>query len=211
RPFAGLEFVKHGLLSNAQSKSVLTRVWLGKVGRTSMEFRYDIFFDSEKVAEASSVAIVVSPAAERFQPSPVPEDLRPLVTSSARGADPAECLRSIPDLPPSPDAYRVKAVVRFSDEDINKHANHSAQALFFEDAKEEMAADASAPPPLRRLAAQELRSLAIAYLAEAHAKDELTICLAPHGSSLDVWVQRERPAPKLLAKGRMYLASRSQL
>eukprot|EP01047_Picozoa_sp_COSAG01_P082252 COSAG01_NODE_16718_length_1211_cov_1.592626_2_plen_85_part_01 len=46
---------------------------------------------------------------------------------------------------------------------MNKHANHSAYARFFEDAKEVLAADPTAPAPLRTIAERYLEAIIIAY------------------------------------------------
>ena len=216
----GIKMIRPAALSEALHKSVLTRVSIGKVGKTSMEFRYEIFFDGDKVADGCTVMIFATGRSGSFTPTPVPDDLRALAVDGLN-ASPAELSRSVSDqMPQVPQAllnspansgnsqslqhvYRTRAFVRFSDEDLNKHANHSAQARFFEDAQEELAADAGAPDELRRLAAGHIEAIAITYMAEAHALDELEIFLAPSAAahSLDVWVHRMRPDRRLLAKG----------
>lgn len=203
----GLRIIRPAALSEGLHRSVLTRVSIGKVGKTSMEFRYEIFFEADKVADGCTVMIFATGPPGSFTPTPVPEDLKALAAEGL-DASPAELSRSVPDQVPA-NAYRTRASVRFSDEDLNKHANHSAQARFFEDAREELISDTQAPPELRRLASGHTEALAITYLSEAHALDELGIFLAPSKEplALDVWVQRTQPDPRLLAKGRIRVAS----
>merc|ERR1712187_329686 len=95
-----------------------------------------------------------------------------------------------------PDAYTTAVRVRYSDEDVNKHANHSAQARFFEDAKEIIAQDVNASESLRAIAKQNLQAIYIAYTAEARALDQLTVKVATSmPEALDVWVERTHPTP----------------
>ena len=198
----GLEMIRPAVLAEGLHKSVLTRVSIGKVGKTSMEFRYEIFFDAEKVADGCTVMIFATGSPGSFQLTPVPEDLRALAGVGLK-ASPAELSRAVPDDAPE-SAYQTRAWVRFSDEDLNKHANHSAQARFLEDAREELAADEAAPAELRRLGGAKVEAVAITYVAEVRALDELEVSLA-FGTApltLDVWVHRTRPHPRLVAKGR---------
>merc|ERR1712048_583227 len=106
--------------------------------------------------------------------------------------------------------------IRFSDEDINKHANHSAQARFFEDIKETIAADDSASLELREVAEQCLQSIAISYHSEVRALDtcdiKATVLVA---GCLDVWVNRSTTnrygdQPGLVARGRISCGARTQ-
>merc|ERR1712032_733384 len=103
-----------------------------------------------------------------------------------------------------PGAYTIPVVVRYSDEDVNKHANHSAQARYFEDAKEIISHDENANPILRRIAEQQLETIIISYAAEVSAMDSLELKIAPSSSGeLDVWVNRVHPNSVLVARGRM--------
>lgn len=52
-------------------------------------------------------------------------------------------------------AYTLPLAIRHSDEDLNKHANHSAYARFFEDAKEVIMIDEDAPPALRAVSSSQ--------------------------------------------------------
>lgn len=194
-----------GILVDAADNRVVTRVEIGDIGRTTIEFRYKIFFGSRQVGTGSVMMIAMAGTPGHFKPTPIPDDVKPL-----GGKEPSpdakymkDALASVPKQAPS-DAYVTSVVVRYSDEDINKHANHSAQARFFEDAKEIVAADADADPALRAVASQPLEAILISYAAEARAMDELRVKITCSSSdSLDVWVERVHPNPGLVARGRM--------
>eukprot|EP00933_Yihiella_yeosuensis_P045905 TRINITY_DN4132_c0_g1_i1.p1 TRINITY_DN4132_c0_g1~~TRINITY_DN4132_c0_g1_i1.p1 ORF type:complete len:333 (+),score=62.57 TRINITY_DN4132_c0_g1_i1:67-999(+) len=213
----GISLVKPGVLGEAAMKEVATCVEIGEIGKTSIEFLYTIFFDNECVAFASTVMIVTAGTPGNLKPSPVPDDVRALGRKSSteeprsssdeilRGREQRLSLNNVPKEVPS-GSYRTTASVRFSDEDVNGHANHSTQARFFEDAKETLANDETAPAEFRALARQHLDAIAITYLLEAHALDNLEISLAKSATNpqaLDVWVCRLQPKPGLVARGRL--------
>lgn len=194
-----------GILVNASDSRVVTRVEIGDIGRTTIEFRYKIFFDSQQVGVGSVTMIAMAGSPGSFKPTPIPDDVKPL-----GGKEPSpdakymkDALANMPKQAPS-DAYATSVIVRYSDEDINKHANHSAQARFFEDAKEIIAADAGADPALRAVASQPLEAVLISYAAEARATEELRVKVTRSAhDTLSVWVERVQPNPGLVARGQM--------
>mmetsp|Transcript_117563 Transcript_117563/g.379419 ORF Transcript_117563/g.379419 Transcript_117563/m.379419 type:complete len:302 (+) Transcript_117563:73-978(+) len=195
-----------GALMEAVDNEVATQVEVGDVGRTTLEFRYKILFGSQQVATGSTVMISTAGTPGNFKPHPVPDDVKALAAAEA-SADAKfmrETLASVAKEAPA-GAYATPVVVRYSDEDVNKHANHSAQARYFEDAKEVIAHDEAASPQLREVAEQQLEAIVISYAAEVSAMDRLEVRVAAaQGCTLDVWVQRLQPNPTLVARGRIF-------
>lgn len=186
--------VKPGALSDAVNNAVRTYCEVGAVGQTSVEFRYKIFFGEHIVATATTTMIVASGTPGNFRPSPVPEAVRALAADD-EGADRtflSDGLARVPKEAPR-NAYSHAVLVRFSDEDMNKHANHSALARFFEDAKEDISFDEAANSTLRRLAEMRLAAIQIAYIAEIRALDSLVVKVSPaeRGSCLHLWAYRK--------------------
>jgi len=202
-----ITLVKAGALSEAVDREVTTFVEVGDVGQKAIEFRYRIFFDSELVATASTVMIVVAGTPGHFKSSAaVPEDVRAL-GSKEKGKDHMlmkETFKSLAKEAPS-DAYAAEVVVRYSDEDVNKHANHAAQARFLEDVKELISHDEVASASLRAISQQHLEAIMISYTPfEVSAMDHLTVKVSSSiAGALDVWVYRTHANPVLVARGRM--------
>ena len=168
RPLVGSQMVKTlrpGILAEAVDEEVTTLCEVGSIGNTSIEFRYRILFGEREVATGCSLMICVGGTPGNLKPSPVPDDIRGLAADGG-GEDKTfmqaalkQCPAEAPD-----DAYTLPLMIRHSDEDLNKHANHSAYARFFEDAKEALMADATAPAALRNVAQRHLEAIIIAYL-----------------------------------------------
>jgi len=200
-----IRLVRPGALQEAVDNTVTTRVEIGDVGRTTIEFRYEMFFGDHHVASGSTVMIVTAGTPGNFKPSPLPDDVRAL-GSSIEGVTNKfmkDALAALPKDAPG-DAYKTAVVVRYSDEDVNQHANHSAQARYFEDAKETIRYDEGAPAALRAVAERQLEAIAISYTAEVSARDELEVRVsAGAAGTLDVWVNRTNPNPKLVSRGCM--------
>jgi len=200
-----IKLLRPGALSEAVDNPVTTHVRIGDIGRTSLEFRYKIYFGDIHVADASTVMIATAGTPGKFKPAPVPDDVKALAASDESSVNRLmrSSLAEMPKEPPA-DAYIATLVVRYSDEDVNKHANHSAQARFFEDAKEAVLQDEKASPVLRGIAEQQLDTIIIAYTAEVRAMDQLEIKVGTSAASaLDVWVTRVLPNPGKVAHGRM--------
>mmetsp|Transcript_85503 Transcript_85503/g.227146 ORF Transcript_85503/g.227146 Transcript_85503/m.227146 type:complete len:303 (-) Transcript_85503:32-940(-) len=201
-----IRLARPGILGEAVDNEVTTTVEVGEVGRTTIEWRYKVAFGRRQVATASCVMISTAGTPGNFKPHPVPDDVKALASpvASENAKFMKETLASMPKQAVA-GAYVLATTVRYSDEDVNKHANHSAQARFFEDAKEAIAYDESASPALRSIAEQQLEAIVISYAAEVSALDrlEVKVALSSDGSALDVWVDRLQPNPTLVARGRM--------
>merc|ERR1719350_822339 len=181
-----------GVLTEVVGREVTTSVEIGAIGRTSIEFRYRIFFGEDLACTGCTTMIVASGEPGHLKPSPVPEALRSLAKPDG-GEDReflAEGLASLAKLPPA-GAYAVPMTVRFSDEDYNKHANHSAMARFFEHAREAILADEAAPPELRAAAEQQLQAVLIHYQSETRALDAFEVAVVCSSDGvLDMWAMR---------------------
>eukprot|EP00931_Biecheleriopsis_adriatica_P061964 TRINITY_DN37299_c0_g1_i1.p1 TRINITY_DN37299_c0_g1~~TRINITY_DN37299_c0_g1_i1.p1 ORF type:complete len:311 (-),score=71.65 TRINITY_DN37299_c0_g1_i1:17-949(-) len=210
-----VRLIRPGVLSEAASQNVTTRCEVGEVGRTSIEFRYTIFFGEQLVANAATIMIVTAGSPGNFKPSPVPDAVRRLASRANGEARQfmAEALSDVPREPPH-DSWRMPLEVRFSDEDVNRHANHSAMARYFEDAREALLADESTVSlALRSVAEQQLEAVMVAYLAEARAQDVCEVHVARASgaaSALNLWAVRLKPnraggVPGILARGRLQL------
>lgn len=205
-----VRLVQPGVLSEAAGAEVVISCEVGTVGRTSLEWRYRISFGDRLVATGLTTMIVTSGVPGSFKPSPVPEDLRKLA-APGESKDRAMLTRSLAALPKDPPAgaYTYAFTVRFSDEDVNKHANHSALARHFEDAREVLLADEESPPALRAIARQQLADILITYDAESHARDRCEVRVASSAPDiLDMWVVRleaARPGAGagLIGRGRL--------
>lgn len=198
-----IKLAKPGMLANAVDNTVTIKLEIGDVGRTSVEFRYAMLFGRHQVATGTTIMISAVGEPGGLKPGPVPDDVRTLASPS-RSDDGKFMREALGQLPrtASADAYSHSVVVRYSDEDINQHANHSACARFFEDAKEAAAQDESVPPALREAARQPLFSIAVSYMAETRALDELEVkvALCSHGE-LGLWINRLHPKPGAVARG----------
>lgn len=213
-----VRLIKPGVLADAVDNEVVTRCEIGTVGKTSIEFRYKFFFGERLIGYGNVTMICVSGTPGNFKPSPVPDVVRGLGSPEPDETRKlmADSLAALPKAPPE-DAYITTVVVRYSDEDLNKHANHSTMARFFEDAKETIAADENAKPSVRMTAEQQLEAIIISYHAEIRATDELKVSVAASTpGALDVWVHRSssKPSdvkPALVARGRMVCGGGRQL
>jgi len=205
-----VRLVRPGVLAEAADNEVVTRCEVGTVGKTSIEFRYKIFFGELLIGYGNVTMIVMAGTPGSLKPSPVPEVIRALGSPEPDETRQlmADALAALPKAPPG-DAHINTVVVRYSDEDLNKHANHSTMARFFEDAKETIAADEGAKPDVRTIAQQQLEAIVISYHAEIRATDELRVSVATSTpGALDVWVHRRTSNPSggkptLVGRGRM--------
>jgi len=206
-----IRLARPGILSEAVDNEVLTQCEVGAVGKTSIEFRYRILFADRLVGTGCATMICVGGTPGNLKPSPIPKAVIALAAPE-EGDDRKFLMDSLAALPKEAPAgaYMTPVVVRYSDEDVNKHANHSAQARFFEDAKEVIAADENASPGLRAVAEQQLHVILISYVSEVRAMDvcEVRIALSRTVGTLDVWVyrtgdNRSSGAAGVVARGRL--------
>ena len=102
-----------------------------------------------------------------FKPDRAPDSVRSVAPKEVH-ADRAflnDLSSSLPKEPPA-GAFIYPMVVRHSDEDINRHANHSKYGTFFEDAKNSLA---ESKHPLAGVAARDLTTISVEYNKEARA------------------------------------------
>ena len=112
-------------------------------------------------------------------------------------------------------SYTRELLVRYSDEDCNRHVTHARYAEYFEDVKEALAADHAAPEQLRLVASRGMQRIVISYIAEARALD---VCEIKVGSScenaLDLWIYKMNDSsnsPSLVTRGRVYTGGGERL
>jgi acyl-CoA thioesterase FadM len=181
-------------------------VRVGQVGKTSIEMLYTVAYDGEVVADAVATMVCVAGATGSFKPSAVPERVRraastivaeprsAAVLDSYGGAEAVtmdqaytrRVLASVTGVPrPSAETFVHEMVVRFSDEDVNKHTNHAGYARFCSDAVDVLRG--SDHPLVSALGGAAfpwfLRSLVLEYVAETKAQDTLTIYLTAGANS----------------------------
>lgn len=203
-----------GALAKAPDADVSILVSLGSVGRTTVEFRYRISFNGELVGTGCVLMVCVSGTPGNFKPSPIPERVRRLAPTDTYG-DRAFMQRGLQEVPketppPSSGSFTYSMVVRHSDEDTNKHANHAAYARFFEDAREVAAVSDHLVGEIAR--SGDLNDMMIEYVSEVRAMDHCDVVLSPskgaEGSgAIDVHVYRTNNKKGLLARGRMYMSA----
>lgn len=211
-----------GKRAEAPNKVVTSKVTVGNIGGTSIEFRYDILFDGVKAGQGCVLMISVGGVPGSLKPSPVPArvkgigdpnnlpDFKPFMLEMAGKVPKPKS--GEPLAPHSNEVFLHKVVVRHSDEDVNKHANHSAYARYFEDAREILIGQDK--HPLAAHMKGDLDTVIIEYGAEATADDvcELRLSKGDGKGVVDVTMHRvglggdhsfEPCAPELLVSGRM--------
>ena len=116
-----------GIMTEAVENEVNTLCEVGSIGNSSIEFRYRILFGDRQVASGCALMICVGGTPGNLKPSPVPDDIRGLAAEGG-GEDKAFMQAALKQCPPEApkDAYTIPLMIRHSDEDLNKHANHSA-------------------------------------------------------------------------------------
>ena len=124
-------------LDNAATNDVTTKAELGVVGKSSIEFVYPIFYGEQQVGTGVTNMVNVGGEPGHLKSAPVPARIAGLATTaeSAERKLMMEVLKAMPKEAPE-GAWTYDTAVRFSDEDVNKHANHASYSRFFEDAKE---------------------------------------------------------------------------
>lgn len=168
-----------GKRAEAPNKVVTSKVTVGNIGGTSIEFRYDVLFDGVKAGTGCVLMIAVGGVPGSLKPSPVPtrvkglgdpenvQTFKPFMLEMAGKVAKPKAGEPLPAS--SNDVFLHKVVVRHSDEDVNKHANHSAYARYFEDAREILIGQGK--HPLAKEMVGDLDTVIIEYGAEATADD----------------------------------------
>ena len=183
----GLSLTEAGICTTPLHKSVRTKVLLADVGTTSIEFRYHVYYDNILVARGCAVMVSVTGPPGSLKPTPVPRrvaDLAPSARASSYLMASKPSLRNVlqplsnirPDF--NPLTFETTFVVRFSDEDANKHANHTFLIRLVEDT---LACARATKGEVSALAKffiyNTLRGIAMTYMHEAHAMDVVRIRL----------------------------------
>jgi hypothetical protein len=110
-----VQLVYPGVLTEAVDSVVTTRCEVGDIGRTSIEFRYQIFFGTKLVAHATAMMICVGGVPGALKPTPIPADIRTLASPTA-GREKASMMAALKDVSkePPPNAYKLPLTIRFS-------------------------------------------------------------------------------------------------
>lgn len=187
-----LRLARPGALSEALDKDALVTCEVGAVGRSTVDLHYRVLLGDDLAATGTTVLVRTARSrAAGDAPGPVREAA--CAEGDRSDAELLKMLRAQPRQPPAVDVLRVPMTVRYSDEDVNRHANHSTLVRFFEDAREIVLADTATPMQLRGPLALALRGITVAYAAELHAGDMCEVCLRASTSPcgpVDVWVDR---------------------
>eukprot|EP01062_Namystynia_karyoxenos_P072304 TRINITY_DN6835_c0_g1_i1.p1 TRINITY_DN6835_c0_g1~~TRINITY_DN6835_c0_g1_i1.p1 ORF type:complete len:313 (+),score=86.17 TRINITY_DN6835_c0_g1_i1:95-940(+) len=197
-----------GALAEAGGKDIVVECRLGAVGKSSVPFTYRLLADGQEIGTGEVVMICVAGQPGALKPSPVPQRVRDLSAASVAAAPPRPAPR-LPDVPKQPPitgasadslrgagAFAYHMTVRYSDEDVNKHANHSASARFVYDAK---AALAAARHPYSEIAQRPAQIMLLEYVRESRAGDQLVVHLGHcPGGGLYVHITRDQD---LLVRG----------
>eukprot|EP00747_Dinoflagellata_sp_TGD_P023070 gnl/TRDRNA2_/TRDRNA2_129537_c0_seq2.p1 gnl/TRDRNA2_/TRDRNA2_129537_c0~~gnl/TRDRNA2_/TRDRNA2_129537_c0_seq2.p1 ORF type:complete len:260 (-),score=49.55 gnl/TRDRNA2_/TRDRNA2_129537_c0_seq2:215-994(-) len=182
-----------GALESAATQKVTTEVTLGVVGGTSVEFRYRVLYGETHVGDGVVLMVCVGGKSDertggKLSPTPMPARVKSLAPEGARGGpmDRSAVLADMKAVRPTapaegPECFVYKVVIRYSDEDVNKHANHSAYARFCEDALDTLRTQPA--HPLHKVfglaAGCRLVGLTLEYAAESRAGDEVEVRFSP--------------------------------
>eukprot|EP00040_Diaphanoeca_grandis_P006180 m.36276 g.36276 ORF g.36276 m.36276 type:complete len:277 (+) comp17322_c0_seq3:266-1096(+) len=187
-------------------KKIEVKMDVGSVGNTSLEFRYTIFVNGENAGTGLVVSVCVGGEEGNLKPSILPDRIKAL--SATTVSQDRKFLRDSIDLIKEPTAdvnsFSYSFTVRFSDEDVNKHVNHSKYALFVEDARQALVLSGH---PLAGVAEQHLDTIIIEYAAEARVGDRCKVWLTcTDGHALDFHIYRLHASDpnknQLLTRGR---------
>eukprot|EP00750_Incisomonas_marina_P007388 INCI14900.1.p1 GENE.INCI14900.1~~INCI14900.1.p1 ORF type:complete len:325 (+),score=39.34 INCI14900.1:103-1077(+) len=195
----GLMLTDAALVTSPLHRAVRTAVQLAEVGKTSIEFRYNVYFDNILVARGCAVMVSVTGPAGALQPTPVPRRIadmaRTALPSQYLFANKADLRRALAPAPapafaPSagdpPLTFETTFVVRFSDEDANKHANHTFLIRLVEDT---LACAHATQGKVAALAKffiyNKLAGVAMEYLHEARAMDVVRVQLTERWTDED--------------------------
>ncbi len=141
-------------------------MWIGRVGRTSVDFWHAFRAAGELVAAGRVTAVYVV----KGRPAPLPDALRTveLENTLAAVAFPEPLRHSAPA-----EAFRHRLQVRPGDLDLLRHVNHSSYSVFA-DAARHAAARAGAYGAESERAAGRVRGVSLEYLAQALLGESLT-------------------------------------
>lgn len=192
----GISLTEAALVTSPLHRAVRTNVTLGEVGRTSIEFRYCVYYDNILVARGCAIMVSVTGAPGFLKPTPVPSrvaELAPTVhdTSYSLASKRALKLAISQDQisPTTVDSltFETTFAVRFSDEDANKHANHTFIIRLVEDTLASARASRGVIAALSKFFIfNKLINVAMEYVNEARAMDIVRVKLIEmHDSKKD--------------------------
>jgi acyl-CoA thioesterase FadM len=138
-------------------------MWLGRVGKTSLDFSHQMMRVSDGVVLARSTATVVTLDSDRR-----PASVDPAAHDYVLSRDAPRMERLDGDVPEG--AWEQSIVVRPSDEDLQGHVNHARYADYVEDTRLMCARDGGYGPGSFDGPA---RSLTLSYEGEARTGDPL--------------------------------------
>jgi acyl-CoA thioesterase FadM len=198
----GLSLTDAGLATSPLHRAVRTQVFLCEVGRTSMELCYSTFFDDILVAKGCVVMVSVTGPPGAIKSAPVPRrvvDMAPgtppwthalasragLQAALAKAREGSTATGSGGGGAGAGDGgggdradFEATFTVRFSDEDVNQHANHTFVIRLVEDALACAHATAKSAPSLAKFSKRtKLCGIAMEYMQEAHAMDVVQVRL----------------------------------
>jgi acyl-CoA thioesterase FadM len=143
-------------------------LWIGRVGRTSMDFHHTFhrIKDGSFVASGCATAVYLGSGGT---PTPLPEPLR---QEDANPPYPGELdLPEFSDTPP--ESFRRSYRVRTGDTDLLGHMNHAGYAAIFDDARQSAVARSAYGP--EGIGGGRIRFLHIEYVQSALPGDEVTV------------------------------------
>ena len=167
-----------GALDEAATHDVITHCDLGVIGKSSIEFKYRINYDSKQVGTGVVNMVNVGGQPGALKSSPVPDRVRGLAAVE-ESEDRKLMMQVLNDMPKDgpADSYVYKTIIRYTDEDINKHANHASYARFFDDAKWALAL-VDTQHALSAVAQLPVVGVVVEYAKEARANDEIEVVLS---------------------------------
>jgi len=176
-------------LSKAAGRDVHTVCEVGVIGKSSIEFKYKIRYDDECVGTGVVNMVNVAGEPGSLKSSPVPARVKALAaqTESDDRKLMSSIMKAMPADAPS-SAFIYSTSIRYSDEDINKHANHASYARFFEDAFRTL--EQSTHPLAATAQAKQITGVVVDYAKEAAVNDVVQVCLSSRDGSLDVHLYR---------------------
>jgi len=180
-PFTELLGDGRSIVVRAQQLAIVERVsfgvtlrlstWIGRVGRTSLDFRHEISRadDGRLIARAAVTMVCLSADGK---PRGVPGHIKDLVEADDR------LLVAPPPPRPPGSGWSTDLVVRLSDTDILHHVNHASYLCYFEDARW-TAARAGGYGGAGEAAKLPCARVALEYRQQALAGETLRVCSWP--------------------------------
>ena len=143
-------------------------VWIGRAGRSSLDFHHAIHHRKEKALLATCNATIVCLDGDGA-PAPLPDRLRRMQQTSPWTIDPMP-----PELPELPGSFFERSYrVRTADIDLLGHMNQASYAAFYEDMHRTAIGNGVYGPD--RIGSGRMRSLRIRYARSAILHEEVSV------------------------------------